>query len=93
MEDARGRTVTARTHPRLLGHAATCDEDGEPLVDGEPWSSEGPRRLVEAIAGPAHDRLRDDGPDRFDILPLLVATDGAIAAFGYERTPAATETR
>ncbi len=25
------------------------------------------------------------GPERFDILPLLVATDGAIAAFGYDR--------
>ena len=25
-----------------------------------------------------------DGPERFDILPLLVATDGAIAAFGRD---------
>jgi len=84
VEDARGRTVTARTHPRLLGHAATCDEHGEPLVHGVPWSSEGPQRLVEAIAGPGARLVRDDGPDRFDILPLLVATDGAIAAFGYD---------
>ena len=28
--------------------------------------------------------MRDDGAGRFDILPLLVATDGAIAAFGYD---------
>jgi uncharacterized protein YcbX len=25
-----------------------------------------------------------DGPERFDILPLLVATDGAVAAFGRD---------
>ena len=28
--------------------------------------------------------VRSDGADRFDVLPLLVATDGAIAAFGYD---------
>jgi uncharacterized protein YcbX len=29
--------------------------------------------------------VRDEGPDRFDVLPLLVATDGAIAALGLDR--------
>lgn len=29
---------------------------------------------------------RYDGPERFDVLPLLVATDGAIAAFGRDDT-------
>ncbi len=29
--------------------------------------------------------VRDESLDRFDILPLLVATDGAIAAFGRDR--------
>src|SRR5262249_58872645 len=28
---------------------------------------------------------RSGGVERFDILPLLVATDGAIAAFGHDR--------
>ena len=28
--------------------------------------------------------MRATGPERFDILPLLVATDGAIAAFGHD---------
>lgn len=28
--------------------------------------------------------VRDDSIDRFDVLPLLVATDGAIAAFGRD---------
>ena len=27
---------------------------------------------------------RYDGPERFDVLPLLVATDGAVAAFGRD---------
>ena len=84
VEDARGRVITARTHPRLLGHHAILDERGEPLVDGVPWTSDVPRSIVESIAGPGARLVRDDGADRFDILPLLVATDGAIAAFGYE---------
>jgi len=28
--------------------------------------------------------VRFDGAERFDVLPLLVATDGAIAAFGHD---------
>ena len=28
--------------------------------------------------------MRFDGAERFDILPLLVATDGSIAAFGHD---------
>jgi hypothetical protein len=36
------------------------------------------------IAGPGSRLVRDEGPDRFDVLPLLVATDGAIAAFGHD---------
>jgi MOSC domain-containing protein len=28
--------------------------------------------------------VRDDSPGRFDVLPLLVATDGAIEAFGRD---------
>ena len=29
--------------------------------------------------------MRFDGGDRFDVLPLLVATDGAIEMFGFDR--------
>jgi hypothetical protein len=39
---------------------------------------------VERIAGPGARLVRDESADRFDILPLLVATDGAIAAFGHD---------
>ena len=52
VRNGRGRVVTCRTDPALLGH---------------------------------HSHLvRDDGSERFDLLPRLVATDGAIAAFGRD---------
>ena len=82
--DGRGRLVTARTHPRLLGLHATLGADGEPVVDGRPWSADDVRARVEAIVGAGARLVRNEHPARFDILPLLVATDGAIAAFGRD---------
>ena len=38
-----------------------------------------------AAVGPGARLVRNDGADRFDVLPLLVATDGAIAALGCDR--------
>jgi uncharacterized protein YcbX len=82
--DASGRMVTARTHPGLLGHRAALGPDGEPCVDGRRWDAPEVGRLVEAAAG-AGVRLARGGADaRFDVLPLLVATDGAIQAFGHD---------
>jgi uncharacterized protein YcbX len=83
--DARGRLVTARTHPRLLGLHATLGRDGEPLVDGRPWSAPDVRARVEDIVGPGARLVRNEHEARFDVLPLLVATDGAIEAFGRDR--------
>jgi uncharacterized protein YcbX len=85
VRDARGRTVTARSRPRLLGHRATLGPDGEPLVDGRAWTAPEVARDVETAAGPGTRLVRHDGPERFDVLPLLVATDGAIAALGHDR--------
>jgi hypothetical protein len=81
---AGGRVVTARTHPRLLGHRGSLGPDGEPLVGGRPWSDPAVRAEVERVVGPGARLVRHPGADRFDILPLLVATDGAIAAFGHD---------
>lgn len=83
-EDARGRVITARTHHRLLGHHATLDASGEPVVDGLLWTEPEAREKVVNIVGPGARLVRDESSDRFDVLPLLVATDGAIAAFGYD---------
>lgn len=84
VEDAQGRVVTARTHPRLLGHKAFLDSAREPRVDGRLWTEPGVLEDVERIVGPGARLVRDEGADRFDILPVLVATDGAIKAFGYD---------
>lgn len=85
VRNARGRTITSRTHPGLLGHHATLDEQGSPLVDGVPWTDPSVLTAVQQIAGPGAQLVSDDSLDRFDVLPLLVATDGAIAAFGRDR--------
>jgi uncharacterized protein len=92
VEDARGRVVTSRSRPRLLLHRATLAGNGEPLVDGLPWYAPEVTSAVERAAGPGtelvrNDEANDDQNDdhgRFDVLPLLVATDGAIAAFGHD---------
>jgi len=51
---------------------------------GRLWESPEVAAMVVDIAGPGAKLVRDEGPERFDVLPLLIATDGAIAAFGYD---------
>ncbi|MEW6683830.1 MAG: MOSC N-terminal beta barrel domain-containing protein [Nitrospirota bacterium] len=85
VEDAVGRVITSRTHPRFLGHKAVLGLRGEILVDGRPWDSAEVAADVMTIAGKGAKLVRDESAERFDVLPLLVATDGAIAAFGHDR--------
>ena len=85
VEDERGRVVTSRSRPRLLLHHGALGSDGEPRVDGRPWRMPDVAADVEAAAGPGTRLVRDDALERFDVLPLLVATDGAIASLGYDR--------
>ena len=82
--DGRGRVMTARTFPRLLQLHATLGSNGEPLVDGLPWHSREVGQRIEAAVAPGARLQRFDGPERFDILPLLVCTDGAVSAFGRD---------
>lgn len=84
VEDGEGRVITSRSHPRFLGHKGTLGADGEPLVDGQPWHTPEVAAKVVEIGGPGARLVRYDGVERFDVLPLLVATDGAIAAFGHD---------
>ncbi len=84
VENEDGHVITSRTHPRLLGHHARLNESGEPVVDGALWNDPKTRRVVMDIVGPGAKLIRDESIDRFDVLPLLVATDGAIAAFGHD---------
>ena len=75
---------TSRRQYRLLGLRGTLDPNGRPRIEGHAWDSPEALTLVKNAAG-ADARLEGwDGLDRFDILPLLVATDGAVAAFGRD---------
>jgi uncharacterized protein YcbX len=82
--DERNRILTARTHPRLLAHRASLGDDGDPRVDGLPWADPEITRRVEAAAGSGSRLRRYEGVERFDVRPLLVATDGSLAAFGHD---------
>jgi uncharacterized protein YcbX len=79
-----GQILTARTRPALLRHHAILGPDGEPLVDGRPWRGADVAREVEAAAGAGTGLVRSDAEDRFDVLPLLVATDGTLSAVGHD---------
>jgi hypothetical protein len=55
------------------------------LVDGQPWNAESVALAVEAAAGDGARLVQSDPEERFDILPLLVATDGMLGATGFDR--------
>jgi hypothetical protein len=75
---------TSRRHYKLLGLRGTLGDDGQPLVNGHPWDKPEALALVKRAAGDDAWLEAYDGPERFDVLPLLVATDGAVAAFGRD---------
>jgi len=81
---ANGRVITARTHHQLLGLKGTLDGTGKVLISGHPWDSAEALALVRKAVGPGAELFRYEGAERFDILPLLVATDGAIAHMGFD---------
>ncbi len=76
--------VTSRTRPGLLGLRATLSPDGEPLVESRPAASPEVAAVVQHVAGPDTQLAILDTTARFDVLPLLVATDGAIRSFGRD---------
>lgn len=78
------RLITSRTHPKLLGLKATLSQSGQVFVDGQAWDAPETTEAVITAAGPHARLLEWDGMERFDVLPLLVATDGAIKEFGYD---------
>ena len=75
---------TSRRQHRLLGLRGTLGDDGQPCINGHPWNSAAALALVKGAAGPDAWLEEHRALDRFDILPLLVATDGAVAAFGRD---------
>lgn len=75
---------TSRRHYHLLGLHGTLGADGAPRVDGHPWESAEAGALVRGAAGEDAWLMAWPGTERFDVLPLLVATDGAVAEFGRD---------
>ncbi len=75
---------TSRRHHRLLGLRGSLSPDGVALVNGHPWDSPAALALVRQAAGDDAWLEPDDSSERFDVLPLLVATDGAVRAFGRD---------
>jgi uncharacterized protein len=82
--DANGRILSARNNQGLLGLHATIGDDGGVLVDGVPWREPAVAERVRAAAGGDARIVAADGPERFDILPLLVVTDGTVEEFGHD---------
>ena len=83
-ESKRG-LITSRTHPNLLGLKATLGNNGKPQINGLPWDDAESVNAIMSAAGLDARLIEWDGPERHDVLPLLVATDGAIKEFGYDR--------
>ncbi len=75
---------TSRRHYRLLGLQGTWRAPGQARINGHRWDSPEALALVRLAAGDDSWLEPSDEHDRFDVLPLLVATDGAVAAFGRD---------
>ena len=82
--DEAGRIRDARAHSKLLLHHATLGPDDRVRIDGRDWEDPKVTGWVRDAAGPGARLARLDGPGHFDVLPLLVATDGAIHALGVD---------
>ena len=76
--------LTSRRHYRLLGLRGILNPQGHALINGHPWESPEALALVKQAAGADAWLEASDAQNRFDVLPLLVATDGAVAAFGRD---------
>ena len=85
VSESTRNVITARTHPGLLGLQASGSANGVTTIEGHLWHSLEALALSCKAAGEPV-RLVDAGEhtERFDVLPLLVATDGAIEELGMD---------
>lgn len=76
--------LTGRTRHGLLTIGATTGPDGRPLIENKPWDSPHALTRIREHAGEDARLVEDRSPARFDILNLLIATDGALDTFGHD---------
>src|SRR5262249_12382740 len=81
-----GRVLTAPTHPRMLGLQGGLDADGVPTVGCVRWDDPSVLASVREVTESDAELVyyEGDGPQRFDVLPISVATDGGVAAVGVD---------
>ena len=72
-----GRFLTSRSKPKLLGLQGSINANGVPTINGHRWNSPAALQLVNEAAGEPVTLELIPAPQAFDVLPLLVATDGA----------------
>ena len=82
--DAAGRIQTSRTRPHLLRLRTTHGEGATVRVEGLDWQSPEIAERVRTAAGPGAHLVRMEGAGHFDIMPLLVTSDGAVAVLGVD---------
>ncbi len=82
-----GRVFTGRTHPGMLGLQGSLGVTGSPEIDGAPWDAPAALAAVRAVTDIDAELVYydGDGPERFDVLPISLATDGGVAAVGVDR--------
>lgn len=76
--------LTGRSRHGLLTLPASTDPEGVPLVAGARWDSAAAGAAVRDHGGPDARLSAFAGPERFDVLNLLVATDSAVAELGVD---------
>lgn len=83
--NSAGRIVTSRTRPKLLGLNGRLGADGIPTINGIKWDSAEAGELVNQAVGGEVRLVQLPQPQAFDVLPLLIATDGATQFLNIDR--------
>ncbi|HWG49556.1 MAG TPA: MOSC N-terminal beta barrel domain-containing protein [Candidatus Acidoferrales bacterium] len=83
--NSAGRVLTSRSRPKLLGLRGQLSEHGAPTINGFRWDSAEAGELVNAAVGEPAELVRVPQPRGFDVLPLLIATDGAVEFLKIDR--------
>ncbi len=79
------RVITARRYPGLLALKSSLGKEGTPIVQGRPWHDPGSLARIRKATGLAAEFLEVKGKESFDVMPLSVATDGAVDYLGVDR--------